>query len=464
MSRLPVTYLLKTTALVLAVFFLQVNLTAQTMNTDSLRNALASETVDTNRVALMWQLAKAEGLRNPTAAIDVAQQALFLARDIGYTEGESRSLGVLANTLVKIGNYPRALELNFEKLQLEEKRSIPRNMASVLMNIGVVYVMQEEYRSALQYYARADSVIRKNKVEDLEYYIALNTGDAYDRLNISDSAYGYFNRSLALAKAMNDGDLTGTSLTGLGHSYRKLKLNDQALLTYREGIRYLIDAGDDEIFCEATLGLAKLFRQMNLLDSAAHYATLSVSTARADGFLNKELDAAQFLTEHYQQTRRIDSAFAYINYVRNLNDSVNGKSRVRESQVLSSNEQLRQLEVAEQKRVATRQRFQQLQMLLIGIFIPGFFLITLILSRARVHVRAIRALGVLSLLFFFEYLTLLLHPTIANLTHHTPVLEILIFVAIASVLIPVHHRLEHWLINKLLHHRHGQISTHQPPH
>ncbi len=65
--------------------------------------------------------------------------------------------------------------------------------------------------------------------------------------------------------------------------------------------------------------------------------------------------------------------------------------------------------------------------------------------------RLIKILGIVSLLFLFEYLTLLLHPTVVELTHHTPVLEILIFVAIAAILIPAHHRLEHWLIEKLTH-------------
>jgi hypothetical protein len=62
----------------------------------------------------------------------------------------------------------------------------------------------------------------------------------------------------------------------------------------------------------------------------------------------------------------------------------------------------------------------------------------------------VKILGVLSLLIFFEFLTLLLHPTVKEITHHTPVLEMLIFVAIASILIPLHHRVEHWLIEKLV--------------
>jgi hypothetical protein len=94
-----------------------------------------------------------------------------------------------------------------------------------------------------------------------------------------------------------------------------------------------------------------------------------------------------------------------------------------------------------------------LQLLLIGIFIPIFFLITLLMSKSKIHIRLIRLLGILSLLFFFEYLTLLLHPTVAALTNHTPVYEIMIFVVIAGILIPLHHRLEHWLVHRLIHHR-----------
>jgi hypothetical protein len=62
-------------------------------------------------------------------------------------------------------------------------------------------------------------------------------------------------------------------------------------------------------------------------------------------------------------------------------------------------------------------------------------------------------MGILSLLIFFEFLTLLLHPTVKEFTHHTPIYEIMIFVAIAAILIPTHHRIEHWLIEKLLRNR-----------
>lgn len=435
---------------------------AQKQKADSLRNLLLQEKQDTNRVRLLWQLANVLYVNNPDTSLSLAQDALYLARRINYVEGQSRSLGILANTFRILGNYPRALELNLQKLKLEETRHVPRNLASVLMNIGIVYVFQEEYNKALEYYSKADSVITTDNVEDFKYNIALNIGDAYDKFNKSDSAYLYFKRSLDIAQSQNDDDLVGTSMVGLAHTYMKMGNYAESLLNYQNGIKLLQEVEDDEVLCEATLGLANLYEDLNKDDSSRRYANLSLSIAKQDGFLSREYDATNFLTDHFKKTNRIDSAFAYAYVSRQLNDSLNSKSKIRQLQVLSSNEQFRQRELEEERIIASKKRYQQLQLLLIGIFIPGFFLITLLLSQAKIHIRIIRALGVLSLLFFFEYLTLLLHPTVAELTNHTPVFEILIFVGLAAILIPLHHKVEHWLIHRLIHHRIHHEEKKQP--
>lgn len=58
-------------------------------------------------------------------------------------------------------------------------------------------------------------------------------------------------------------------------------------------------------------------------------------------------------------------------------------------------------------------------------------------------------MGIISLLFLFEFLTLLLHPVVSDFTHDVPIFELLVFVSIAALLVPVHHTLEDVLINKL---------------
>lgn len=398
----------------------------------------------------MWQYADEITNSDPEKSILVSQQAVYMARSIKYVEGLSRSLGVLANGFIKIGNYPRALDYHLQKLKIEEKRNKPRNMGSVLINIGIVYVLEQEYEKAIFYYRKADSVITANNVEDLIYTSKINLGDAFDKLNILDSAFHYYNISLQRAEAINNNYYAGISKIGLGHYYRKKGQFDSSATNYRTAIDILTKENDDFLLCETTLGFAKLFKQNNQLDSAQHYAAQSINIARRGSFLSNELDAAEFLKDYYREQKNIDSAFAYFTTVQQLNDSINSKTKVRDLQILSINEQTRQLQIEEDKRIAAKERSQQLQMLFIALFIPGFFIFTLLLSRVRIPIRVVKILGVLSLLIFFEFLTLLLHPTVKEITHHTPVLEMLIFVAIASILIPLHHRVEHWLIEKLV--------------
>jgi tetratricopeptide (TPR) repeat protein len=437
---------------VLIFFFclLPGTLLAQKNITDSLYRLLEKEKIDTNRINLMVDIGYELRGNDPEKALNITNEAISLSKSIKYANGYSRGLGTIAIIFNKVGNYPRALEFSLQRLKLVEKMNDQEKFANVLINIGIVYVYQEEYKKALTYYYKADSVIEQYNIKSSKYSIALNMGDVYDKLNNTDSAYSYFNKSLTIAMQLKNNYRIAKSMVGLGHSYLKSNNYTLALANYNSSNVYLKEShDDDDLLCELTLGLAKLYKKINQNDSALVYAKQSLDTAEKCGFIPRQLEAVKFLATWYKDKKNIDSSFYYLNYVQNLNDTINSKSRIRESQILSSNEQLRQLEIVENIRVAKRERKQQLQLLFIAIFIPGFFLLTLLLSRIKLHVRIIKILGILSLLILFEYLTLLLHPYVVELTNHTPVIEMLIFVSIAAVIIPAHHRVENLLIRWL---------------
>lgn len=56
----------------------------------------------------------------------------------------------------------------------------------------------------------------------------------------------------------------------------------------------------------------------------------------------------------------------------------------------------------------------------------------------------------IALLIVFEFLNLLLHPFLERITHHSPILMLLALVCIAALLVPLHHKLEHWATTKLI--------------
>jgi hypothetical protein len=57
---------------------------------------------------------------------------------------------------------------------------------------------------------------------------------------------------------------------------------------------------------------------------------------------------------------------------------------------------------------------------------------------------------VVSLLLVFEFLNLVMHPYLETLTHHSPIWMLLALVAIAALLVPLHHRLEKWANSNLV--------------
>jgi hypothetical protein len=67
-----------------------------------------------------------------------------------------------------------------------------------------------------------------------------------------------------------------------------------------------------------------------------------------------------------------------------------------------------------------------------------------------VNPRIIEIAGVVGLLIVFEFINLVIHPYLAEFTRDSPLPMLLILVAIAAVIVPLHHRLEHWVKYKLV--------------
>jgi hypothetical protein len=87
----------------------------------------------------------------------------------------------------------------------------------------------------------------------------------------------------------------------------------------------------------------------------------------------------------------------------------------------------------------------------IGASLVVFVITSLLFSHSIIaNERLISFLSVLALLMIFEFINLLLHPFLGQLTHHAPVLMLAIMVGIAAVLIPFHHRLEQSITRRLV--------------
>ena len=421
----------------------------QQFKIDSMSKLLQVEGQDSNKVTLLWNLAQEYQISRPDSSLLYAQQANSLAEKIHFVEGTSRSLNQIANAFNRVGNYPRALEYYIKELKIEEKRQHPENLAIALINISTVFLFQQEYRNALNYSFLAKSVIDKNNINRLQRYSLLNIGDIYEKYDHLDSAMYFTNLAYDASNNAKDDDLKGTALNNFANICLKLKTYDLALKNYRKALPLLKTQNDYEMISEADIGLAKTFLKTGKEDSAIFYARESYLLSFAGGFLSKTLDASIFLKNYFEKHHTIDSAYKYQTLMQNVKDSINSVERIKNGQLLALNEQIRQKEFNDQKLIEEQNLTKRIQYIGIGVLIPILFLLTLFLRNKKVRPRYIEALGLISLLMFFEYITLLLHPFVLDFTNHLPLLEVIVFSGIAALLTRTHHKIEYWFLKRL---------------
>jgi hypothetical protein len=196
--------------------------------------------------------------------------------------------------------------------------------------------------------------------------------------------------------------------------------------------------------------IAEYYLNANQKDSAIVYSKKAIAAVQNSAFGTMVIKPAKLLTDIYRNIN-VDSAFKYSEMHKTAKDSLFSIKAIQQTQLMTFEEESRQQELSVVKAKDEEQRKQNIQYAVIALVIITFIILFLILSRSFIaNTKLIEFFGVIALLIVFEFLNLLLHPLLENITHHTPVFMLLALVCIASLLVPMHHKIEKWATRKLV--------------
>ncbi|MFO7655524.1 MAG: tetratricopeptide repeat protein [Bacteroidales bacterium] len=434
------------------ICFLQANtLNAQSNAVDSIQQLLQNEKQDTTRVRLLNELSWFYFLHKPDTALILSQQALALSSQIDFVEGEASSLDKIGSVFTYTGNYSKALEFHLEALKIAESVNDEKIMSSALANIGNDYSSMENYRQAAEYYLKGLAIARRINYDRGILVCLGNLGNAYEKLDILDSARLYTIQFYDIAIQMKSNANTGVALSNLGYIHARMEQHAVARANFHLSIPLFLQEDDYDGLAASYLGLAESFRDGGTADSALYYAKRSLLYGEKAGFTARIMHASNFLTDYYISIQKYDSAFVYQRAAIAAKDSLFSQEKQREFQSLTFEETMRQQNLAVMKAAEEKQRSHNIQFAFMAVAIVVFIIAFLLLSQTIiVNEKWIRFLGVLGLLLFFEFLNLFMHPYISKLTHHSPLYTLFMMVLIASVLIPFHHKIDHWIKEKMV--------------
>ena len=402
---------------------------------DSLCSWYGSQRTDTGIYYLAQMKSLAEYLNNKLYII----KALRLSAEGHFTKGKTTE----------------ALKEQYRALDLAEELGDSASIAIAYVSIGNSHKEYGDYAKALYYFKKSYQKAIECKNELSIELASLNLGYAYAQLNQLDSALYYEQQAYSLDLKRNKGSLMPGIECYLANIQFKYGNYTIAKAYYQSAINKLMRFKDITYGHRPTvwayLGLANCSKYLNNEDSAMYYAKNAITVAEKLSYLKGLKEGYQILAELFEKRKDLPNAFQYQKLYISANDSLYSRDKSSAIESLTFEQELKENERQAEVRKQKEERSHNIQLAITAIVILTFLILFLLLSRSiLVSHRVVAFLNVIVLLVVFEFINLLMHPFLERITNHSPVLMLLALVAIAALIVPLHHKLEHWTTKKLV--------------
>jgi tetratricopeptide (TPR) repeat protein len=429
---------------------LQMNIPA-----DSLEAQLQREKEDTAKAGMLGYLCFYYAFVDPQKSLAYGQQGLALSQKLGYKRGSAYCKQSLIFPLWVSGNFNESLRFGLDALQEYEELQDHKRIAYTYLSLANVYREIGDYkRGLLEAYKGIrihDSIHFSQKVA----YAVI--GSIYERQGRLDSALKYLQKAYELDIVENKGRW-GWLLYGLGNIHHKMKNHEVALAYFRLALPLAIKENAQKDIVDVYNSMATLYKETGKTDSSIFYANEILQKWQSTDYKNGILLAVNTLAEIYAASHQRDSAMKYLQMSVALNKELFTQEKEREFQNMAFNEQVRRLEKEQADIQAAKERKRNLQLIGMAAFIITFMVGVIAISRKRSLLKTARFLGLIGVLLIFEFISLLTHPWVEEVTHHNPILALLVLVLLASVLVPAHHRLEDMIRKNMTRRRRAKQS------
>lgn len=359
----------------------------------------------------------------------------------------------LADRAIAKHDYATSLNIALPALSAFKSRKDTTGIILACFKISRSYQRTRNYAEAIKYLKELIPIylIQGDKRGLCDNYneIGAISGEAY----LPDSGLIYAQKAVNLAYELKDDNLSSAPLGTVAENYIAKGDYDLAITFLKKSKQVYIPLSKNDSLMMHTWynnDFAQAYLGMKQYDSVIHYSHRSLVFSMESNDINQQLRTYEYLYKSFDAMGMQDSSNKYYRLAGTLKDSLLGSEKIKAIEAITFSASLRQQELDAEKIKAEDERKQNIQYSLIALGIVTFLVLFFLLSRSIIVTEKwISFFGILGLLIVFEFINLLIHPFLERVTHHSPVLMLLALVALASFLIPLHHRLEKWIKEKM---------------
>jgi hypothetical protein len=430
------------------LFFLASSIVAKAQNYDSLIGIIYHATSDSERISRIFDVIENNGPINPKDRIYYHKKILEEAKKNKDKIGEAVIAAELGYWVAINDDLSDGTKMIFDALQMAEKTGNQRAIGIAYHDLALIYMMSDPDK-ATQFFKKDLIASQAGHNNSFVCAATLYLGSIFMQKNQLDSALNYIQKAYELAISKNVEIMLPHVLLELSNLHLLMGKRRLAFEYLHAALEAPFTKKSYDIQSNVYAAIAKLYAREENFDSSLYYGNKAFQTAQNTLFINIG-DKADFLRNLYKN-RNSDSALKYTNIYYSAKDSIFSAEKVQQLQILAFKEEQRQQHIEEEKIKAEEDRKHNIQYAAIAIGIITFIILFFLLSRSIiVSTKFLDFLGVTGLLLMFEFINLFIHPYLAHATNDSPVLMLLVLVAIAALLVPLHHKLQKWVNMKMV--------------
>jgi tetratricopeptide (TPR) repeat protein len=432
-------------------------------------------------------------------ALNYTNQAFSLISTLKNDSLKAESHNSYGHIYLAKNDKTLALRHYLNALQIAEtmKKPIPELRRNCYSFLSAFYSKIEDYDKAIDYFMKAHNELDKIKEKNVPYQRAIDfnsIGNLFAYKKNYDIAINYFERSIAMADSLKFSTLKIPGYISLLNQYLRIDQPQKALeyLNSKDGAnlkKYLSDFG---MGFQIDQAYGFVYYQLNRFDSAGYYFNKALPfyeqktselnrvgfygqiagyydkvgeydkaieyylKVKALGEKNAQLENVQRAAKHldslYEKKGDIRTASLYNSIYYQYKDSIDKLKKDNELAQIAALDEQQRLDRALAEKEEAKIKRNQIQYMGITIGIGVLFIALVMMGWFKVSAGTIRAIGFFSFLIFFEFIFLVFKKNIYGLTKGEPLYDLIFMIALAALLVPLHHWLEHKVIHFLTSH------------
>jgi tetratricopeptide (TPR) repeat protein len=367
------------------------------------------------------------------------------------------SYSYLSRFYAQIDDYEKAIDYATEAYHALDhipEKNVPYQRVIDVSSIGNLYSLKKSYDIAINHFHRAIAMADSLHFTNLKLPAYMNLFNQFLRRDQPAEALAFFNsekgeymkeqlRLFGMASVIDQA--YGITYTALGRYDSAKYFLVRATPFFEKNTSVL-----NQMYFYHNKGI--LYKKMGYIDSAIHYFEKLKRTGENAGVLENIQAASKELDSLYAAKGDLKTARTYYSTYILYRDSIEVLGKEKElAQEEAADEQQRQERLDEERAEQARRR-NNIQYLSITFGIFGLFLLLVVLGMFRVSANLIRGLGFFAFLLFFEFIFLIFKKNIHSITHGEPWKDLAFMIALAAMLVPLHHYLEKKVLNYLTSH------------